>query len=86
MMTQLTPDLLRSKHRPLAQMTYDVTPVRRGYANHTLHVDLSANTITGYPVTQQMKDLFTGGKGFGLWLLWNSVTAETTWDSPENAL
>lgn len=85
-MTQLSPDLLRAKHQPLAQMTYDVTPVERGYANHTLHVDLSSSTITAHPVTQQMKDLFTGGKGFGLWLLWNAVTEATTWDSPENAL
>ena len=38
------------------------------------------------PVTQQMKDVFTGGRGFWLWLLWNAVTGETTWDDPENEI
>ncbi len=30
----------------------------------------------GAAVTQQMKDIFTGGGGFCLWLLWNAVTGE----------
>ena len=48
-------------------------PVERGYANRTLYINLSDNTITSKPVTQQMKDIFTGGKGFCMWLLWNAV-------------
>jgi aldehyde:ferredoxin oxidoreductase len=42
--------------------------------------------IVEKPVTQQMKDLFTGGRGFGLWLLWNAVDRDTHWDDPENEL
>jgi len=37
-------------------------------------------------VTQEMKDIFTGGRGFCLKLLWDSVNADTKWDDPENAL
>jgi aldehyde:ferredoxin oxidoreductase len=33
-----------------------------------------------------MKQTFVGGRGFDLWLLWNAVTAETKWDSPENEI
>ncbi len=33
-----------------------------------------------------MKDLFTGGRGFALKLLWDAVTSETKWNDPENAL
>jgi aldehyde:ferredoxin oxidoreductase len=40
------------------------------------------------PVTEQMKELFTGGKGFDLWLMWNSIPANKriTWDDPLNVL
>ncbi|MGE5377148.1 MAG: aldehyde ferredoxin oxidoreductase N-terminal domain-containing protein, partial [Bacteroidota bacterium] len=70
----------------LAEYTYELCPVERGYANRTLYVNLSTNTICEKPVTQQMKDLFTGGRGFGLKLLWDGVTPETKWNDPENEL
>jgi aldehyde:ferredoxin oxidoreductase len=70
----------------LAEFTYELRPVERGYANRTLYINLDDNTIREKPVTQQMKDLFTGGRGFGLKLLWDAVTPETKWNDPENAL
>jgi len=73
-------------HEIVAEHTYQQQPVVHGYANRTLHINLSQNTIEEKPVTQQMKDLFTGGRGFALWLLWNAVTEKTSWDDPENAL
>jgi aldehyde:ferredoxin oxidoreductase len=81
-----TVDEIRNAHKTLAEWRYDLRPVERGYANRTLYVDLGSNAIAGKPVTQQMKDTFTGGKGFELWLLWNAVNAQTRWDSPENEL
>ena len=57
----------------LAEFQYERSPVERGYTNRTLYVNLSANTVDSKPVTQQMKDIFVGGRGFGLWLLWNAV-------------
>jgi aldehyde:ferredoxin oxidoreductase len=70
----------------LAEFTYELRPVERGYANRTLYINLDDNTIREKPVTQQMKDLFTGGRGFGLKLLWDAVTPNTKWNDPENAL
>ncbi|NQS91032.1 MAG: aldehyde:ferredoxin oxidoreductase, partial [Chloroflexi bacterium] len=60
--------------------------MEKGYANRTLHIDLSENLISEKPVTQQMKDIFTGGRGFALWLLWNALNDDSKWDDPENAL
>ncbi len=85
-MTTLTIEQLKQAHKVLAEFNYEVPTVERGYANQTLHIDLSTNTITAKPVTQQMKDVFTGGRGFCMWLLWNAVTSDTKWDSPENAI
>ncbi len=85
-MGTLTLDEIRQAHRVLAEFTYDRQPVERGYANRTLHIDLSTNTIRSKPVTQQMKDIFTGGKGFCLWLLWNATKPTTRWDDPENEI
>ena len=41
----------------LAEFTYELRPVERGYANRTLYINLDDNTIYEKPVTQQMKDL-----------------------------
>jgi aldehyde:ferredoxin oxidoreductase len=85
-MTTLTPEQIKQEHRLLAEFAYEVKSVERGYANRTLYVNLSDNTIRSKPVTQRMKDVFTGGKGFCLWLLWNAVNGDTTWDDPDNEL
>jgi aldehyde:ferredoxin oxidoreductase len=70
----------------LAQYDYQLRPVERGYAGRTLYINLSENSIKEKPVTRQMKDLFTGGRGFALKLLWDAVTPQTKWNDPENEL
>jgi aldehyde:ferredoxin oxidoreductase len=85
-MTDLSPEKLREAHRVTAEMQYEIQPVVRGYANRTLYINLSDQTISSKPVTQQMKDIFTGGRGFCLSLLWDGITAETKWDDAENEL
>jgi aldehyde:ferredoxin oxidoreductase len=77
---------MRAAHRLLAEYTYDLKPVERGYANRTLYINLSENRIKEKPVTQQMKDLFTGGRGFALWLLWNGIDDNTKWDDLKNEI
>ncbi|HEY3312318.1 MAG TPA: aldehyde ferredoxin oxidoreductase C-terminal domain-containing protein [Anaerolineales bacterium] len=70
----------------LAEYSYQLRPVERGYASRTLYINLTDNTIREKPVSQQMKDLFTGGRGFALKLLWDAVTPGTRWDDPQNEL
>ena len=77
---------LKSAHKLLAQYDYELRPVQHGYANRTLYINLDTLEIQEKPVTQQMKDVFTGGRGFALWLLWNAVDNHTTWDDPRNEL
>ncbi len=85
----LTPDTviqLRQAHRVLAEYTYTTPKVSHGYAGQTLYVDLATGHIESRPVTEQMKDIFVGGKGFGLWRLWHAVSGTTKWNDPENEL
>jgi aldehyde:ferredoxin oxidoreductase len=80
----LSLEKIKAAHKLVAEFKYELRPVIRGYANRTLYINLSDNTIRSKPVTDQMKDLFTGGRGFCLWLLWNATKDTTRWDDPEN--
>jgi len=79
-------ETLKKAHHNLASYNYKIKPVDKGYANRTLHINLEDYSIQEQPVTQQMKDLFTGGRGFALWLLWKAIKDNTQWNDPENAL
>ena len=85
-MVALPVEKMKESHRLLAEYAYELRPVEKGYANRTLYINLETNEIKEKPVTQQMKDLFTGGRGFALKLLWDAVKDDSKWDSPENEL
>ncbi|MBN1150579.1 aldehyde:ferredoxin oxidoreductase [candidate division WOR-3 bacterium] len=75
-----------SAHRQLAEFIYELKPVQRGYNDRTLYVNLSDNTIKIKQVTSEMKEKFTGGRGYDLRLLWDAVNENTKWNSPENEI
>jgi aldehyde:ferredoxin oxidoreductase len=77
---------MKSAHKQLASWKYAPAPVKRGYARKTLYVNVSTNEIKDKPVSDDMIAKFTGGRGFGLWLLWNGVKDTTRWDSEENEI
>lgn len=79
-------DGISSAHKLLAEYKYDPGRIEKGYANKTLYINVADNSIKIKPVTQMMKDKFVGGKGFGLWYLWNAVRPETQWNDPENEI
>ncbi len=85
-MTIASLDQIRASHQVIAKYPYQLRKVERGYANRTLYINVGSQEIQEKPVTQAMKDIFTGGKGFCLWLLWNGVNDHTQWDEPENEL
>jgi aldehyde:ferredoxin oxidoreductase len=72
----------------VAEFTYRLGKVERGYNNRTLYINLTNNQIKSKPVTQYMKDTFIGGRGFNLWLLWNALPKDriVKWDDPENEI
>ncbi|MFH2006975.1 MAG: aldehyde ferredoxin oxidoreductase N-terminal domain-containing protein [bacterium] len=77
---------MKSAHETLAELVYEPRPVERGYAGQTLYVNLTENRIEIKPVTQYMKDVFTGGKGFDLYLMWHAISGPIAWDDPENEI
>ena len=83
-MTDTTEILGRQK--VLGTFKYKPKPSLRGYTGEILRVDISKPSFRIIPVTEKMKETFTGGKGFDLWMMWQEVTSETRWDSPENPI
>ena len=77
---------MREAHKIIKQVNLEVTPIERGYANRTLRIDLDTNEISTHPVDEQMKELWTGGKGFDLWLMLQEIDKDTTWDDPRNPI
>jgi len=77
---------IKSAHRVVAEYSYKKGKIERGFANRTLYVNLSTGQIKEKKVTEDMKKKFTGGRGFGLKLMWDSIKHSTRWDSEENDL
>ena len=84
--TEYAADAMKMKaaHKVLVEVPFTPSLPQRGYNMRTLHVDLSSLKITEKPVSAQMKDVFIGGRGFGLWYLWHAITPDTKWNDPEN--
>lgn len=80
-----TPEILEAQ-QVVAEMKYSPKPAIHGYTGEMLRVDLGDYSFRTIPVTEELKEKFTGGKGFDLWLLWQEVNPDTKWDSPENAV
>jgi len=72
----------------IAEFEYDLGKVDKGYNNRTLYINLTDKRIVSKPVDKQMKDIFIGGRGFGLWLLWNALPKDRIikWNDPENEI
>ncbi len=77
---------LKRAHRVVAEYIYKKGEIQKGFADRILYINLSTNEIKEKKVTNEMKKLFTGGRGFGLKLLWDSIKSSTRWNSPENEL
>ncbi|MBW1711857.1 MAG: aldehyde:ferredoxin oxidoreductase [Deltaproteobacteria bacterium] len=80
----MSPNSKANEVKELARFDYAIPRLERGYANQTLYINLSDQTISQKPVSEEMKRIFTGGRGFGLWLLWNAIGPRTKWDDPQN--
>jgi aldehyde:ferredoxin oxidoreductase len=79
-------EAIKAAHRVLREVTFTPSLPQKGYNDRTLYVNLGSLEVTEKPVTQQMKDIFIGGRGFGLWHLWNAITPTTRWNDPENEI
>ena len=77
---------IRAAHEVLAEFHFEPAGLDRGYAGRTLRIDVGTGEFRIDPVTPQMKELWTGGKGFDLWLMSQEIDRDTTWDSPGNPM
>jgi len=77
---------LRAKHKVISSLDYEPQPLDKGYTRKYLRVDIGTGDIQIHDVTEEMIDIFIGGKGFDMRLMWDEVTGETSWDSPENTI
>lgn len=81
-------DKVKAKCEPVNLKTFEYRPekIDRGYSNKTLYINISNKEVSSKNVTQEMKDKFVGGRGFGLYYLWNAVKPTTKWNDPENEI
>jgi len=77
---------LKKKHKKLTDFGFEVKRINRGYADRSLYINLSNNEIKIKPIDGEMKNKFTGGRGYGMKYLWDAVNPDTRWDSPENEI
>jgi aldehyde:ferredoxin oxidoreductase len=70
----------------LGEFQYEPKRTLKGYTGEILRVDISEPSFRIIPVTEQMKEIFIGGKGFDLLMTWQEVNPKTKWDSPENPI
>jgi len=77
---------IKSSHKILAEYDYKKREIKKGFTNRTLYINRGTNQIKEKKITEDMKKKFTGGRGFGLKLLWDSIKPTTRWDSEENNL
>jgi aldehyde:ferredoxin oxidoreductase len=77
---------VNNSYSVLTSYNYPLGNIVQGYTNRTLYVNLTSNDIKAKPVSASMKDIFIGGRGFGLWLLWHATSRHTKWDDLDNEL
>ena len=77
---------MQKNYRVIKEWRYEPTPVERGYTGKTLYVNIETGEIEARPVTQEMREKFIGGRGFGLWRLWHAINDDTKWNDPENEI
>ena len=70
----------------LETLKYNPPPVKGGYTDHILQVELGSQSISTLKLSADFKEKYTGGRGYALKLIWDGTTAETRYDSPENIL
>lgn len=81
-----TVEEMRREHKILATYTFVPGRVHAGYTDRRLYINLSTNLIEERIIEPMVKEKFTGGRGYGMYYLWQAVKPTTRWDDPENEL
>ena len=77
---------MRKAHRVLAEHSFEKRAVDKGYAGRLLYINLSTLEIREIPLSEKVREQYTGGKGFGLRMIWENCKPDTKWNDPDNVL
>ena len=81
-----SPTVKRGQMKTLDSSKYQVAPVRAGYTDRILQLDLSSLTTSTTEVDPDFRRKYIGGRGYAMKMIWDGTTEETRYDSPENIL
>ena len=70
----------------IRSLRYNPSPIKGGYTDQILQVDLGVYKISPTGLPPDFKDKYTGGRGYALKLIWDGTSEHTRYDSPENIL
>jgi len=70
----------------LTTFNFEPGKVDKGYTDRRLYINLSKNKIEERSIETRIKETFTGGRGYGIWYLWQAITPKTKWNDPENEI
>ena len=70
----------------IASINYQKVNVDKGYTDRLLEVNLSDKTISISEIPAATREMFVGGRGYCLKMVYDKTTAATRYDSPENVL
>ncbi len=70
----------------IASINYQKVNVDKGYTDRLLEVNLSDKTISVSEIPAATREMFVGGRGYCLKLVYDKTKASTRYDSPENVL
>lgn len=79
-------EAIKNKRTLLNETKYKPTKLCRGYTNKSLYIDLSKNEVIEKPISDEIKDKYIGGKGYGMRFLWDAIKPDTKWNDPENEI
>jgi len=67
-------------------INYQKAAIDRGYTDRLLKIDLSSKQISVEEISEKMRSMFVGGRGYCLKLVYDGTNATTQYDSLENVL
>ena len=72
--------------KSLKSIEYKPAPIKGGYTDRVLRVDLSSKNISIQELSPDFKNRYTGGRGYALKMIWDETSSETRYDSDDNLL
>jgi len=70
----------------LTSIDYEKARLVKGYTDRYLDIDLNNKQVSIKTVSAEMRQMFVGGRGYCLKLVFDGTSAATRYDSPENVL